>query len=77
MSSPIVVNLNDSLFEVLDKLICHWVKRVLFYDIIAFFACENCECSVMQPCFKGITDSRFIDQFMVPGRFLKSAFKTP
>ena len=26
--------------------------------------------------FKGITDSRFIDQFMVPGRLLKSAFET-
>ena len=25
---------------------------------------------------KGITDSRFNDEFMVPGRFLKSAFKT-
>ena len=25
---------------------------------------------------KGITDSRFIDQFMVPGRLLKSAFET-
>ena len=26
---------------------------------------------------KRITDSRFYDQFMVPGRFLKSAFNTP
>ena len=37
----------------------------------------NCYTSKAGVTVKGITDSRFYDQFMVPGRFLKTTFNTP
>ena len=41
------------------------------------FSWRNCYTSKAGVTVKGITDSRFYDQFMVPGRFLKTTFNTP